>query len=118
MERIDAVIRQSTNTNTRLDGVLKRVEDIEQSMALYPSGALEKGSNPLPLNTKRSSQRSKSSSPINNETDDKASSIVNPGNEEDLAVVLDAAAGTPTLTKRRSASDQSTKMSFNSLKPC
>jgi len=85
--------------------VLKRVEDIEQSMALYPSSAPKEGSNPLPLNTKRSSQRSKSSSPINNETDDKASSIVNPGNEEDLAVVLDAAAGTPTLTKRRSASD-------------
>ena len=29
MERIDAVVVQSTNTNTRKDEVLKRVEDIE-----------------------------------------------------------------------------------------
>ena len=65
MERIDAVVGQSTNTNTHLDEVLKRVEDIEvaQSIALYPSSAPEDRSNPLLLNTKRSSQRSKSSSP-------------------------------------------------------
>ena len=37
--------------------------------------------------------------------DDKESSIANPGNKEDLAAVLDAAAGTPSFTKRRSASD-------------
>ena len=33
------------------------------------------------------------------------SSIANPGNKEDLAAVLDAAADTPVLAKRRSASD-------------
>jgi len=37
MERIDSIVVQSTNTNTRIDEVLKRVEDIElaQSMAQY-----------------------------------------------------------------------------------
>ena len=107
MERIDAVVSQSTNTSTRLNEVLKRVEDIElaQSLAQYPTSAPEEGLNPLLLNTKRSAQRSKASSPTNSEVDDKESSVANPGNKEDLAAVLDAAAGTPTFTKRRSASD-------------
>jgi len=61
--------------------------------------------NPLLLNTKRSTERSKSSSPINSDADDKESSIANPGDKEDLAAVLDAAAETPVLLKRRSASD-------------
>jgi len=101
MERIDAVVVQSTNTSTRIDEVLKRVEDIElaQSLAQYPTSAPEEG-----LNPKRSTQRSKASSPTNSEVDDKESSIANPGNKEDLAAVLDAATVTPILTKRRSAS--------------
>jgi hypothetical protein len=47
-ERLDAVVGQSTNTNTRLDEVLKRVEDIElaQSIALYRSSAPQEGSHP------------------------------------------------------------------------
>ena len=107
MERIDAIVVQSTNTNTRIDEVLKRVEDIElaQSMAQYPTSAREEVLNPLLLNTKRSTERSKSSSPTNSDADDKESSIANPGNKEDLAAVLDAAADTPVLAKRRSASD-------------
>jgi hypothetical protein len=107
MERIDAIVVQSTNTNTRIDEVLKRVEDIElaQSMAQYPTSAREEVLNPLLLNTKRSTERSKSSSPTNSDADDKESSIANPGNKEDLAAVLDAAADTPILAKRRSASD-------------
>ena len=49
MERIDAVVVQSTNTSTRIDEVLKRVEDIElaQSLAQYPTSAPEEGLNPL-----------------------------------------------------------------------
>jgi hypothetical protein len=106
MERIDAIVVQSTNTNTRIDEVLKRVEDIElaQSMAQYPTSARGEVLNPLLLNTKLSTERSKSSSPTNSEADDKESSIANPGNKEDLAAVLDAAADTPILAKRRSAS--------------
>ena len=105
--RIDAVVVQSTNTSTRIDEVLKRVEDIElaQALAQYPTSAPEEGLNPLLLNTKRSTVRSKSSSPTNSEADDKESSIANPGDKEDLAAVLEAAADTPILTKRRSASD-------------
>ena len=59
MERIDAIVVQSTNTNTRIDEVLKRVEDIEltQSMAQYPTSAPEEGLNPLLLNTKRSTDQ-------------------------------------------------------------
>ena len=107
MERIDVVVVQSTNINTRIDEVLKRVEDIElaQSLAQYPTSVPEEGLNPLLLNTKRSTQRSKASSPTNSEADDKESSIANPGNKEDLAAVLDAAADTPVLTKRRSTPD-------------
>ena len=103
MERIDAVVVQSTNTNTRIDEVLKRVEDIElaQSLAQYPTSAPEESLNPLLLNTKHSTQRSKASSPTNSEIDDKESSIANPGNKEDLAAVLDATAETPILTKDR-----------------
>ena len=69
MERIDAIVVQSTNTNTRIDEVLKRVEDIElaQSLSVYPTIAPEDIANPLTLNTKRSSQRSKSSSPTNSD---------------------------------------------------
>jgi hypothetical protein len=90
MERIDAIVVQSTNTNTRIDEVLKRVEDIElaQSLSVYhPTSAPEDVPNPLLLNTKRSTERSKSSSPTNSDADDKESSIANPGNKEDLAAV-------------------------------
>ena len=60
IERIDAVVVQSTNISTRIDEILKRVEDIElaQSLAQYPTSAPEEG-----LNPKRSTQRSKASSP-------------------------------------------------------
>ena len=107
MEKIDEVVGQSAATDTRLDEISKRVEDIEvlQSMAAYPTIAPEDIANPLVLNTKRSSQRSKSSSPTNSEIDDKESSIANPINKEDLVAVLDAATVTPILNKRRSASD-------------
>ena len=87
MERIDAIVVQSTNTNTRIDEVLKRVEDIElaQSLSVYhPTSAPEDVPNPLLLNTKRSTERSKSSSPTNSDADDKESSIANPGDKEDL----------------------------------
>ena len=115
MERINSIVVQSTNTNTRIDEVLKRVEDIElaQSLSAYPSSAPEEGLNPLLLNTKRSTERSKSSSPTNSEADDKESSIANPGNKEDLAAVLDAAADTPVLAKRRSASPKDRRDSYN-----
>jgi hypothetical protein len=98
MEMIDDVVGQSTTTDTRLEEMSKRVNDIElsQSMAVNPSSVKEEVSNPL---------ISKASSPSNSETDDTESSIVNPGNEEDLAAFLDAASGTPILTKRRSAPD-------------
>jgi len=88
MEKIDEVVGQSTATDTRLDEISKRVEDIElvQSIVVYPTIAPEDIAKPLILNTKRSSQRSKSSSPTNSE-----SSIANPINKEDLAAVLDAA---------------------------
>jgi hypothetical protein len=107
MEKNDEVVRQSTATDSRLDEISKRVEDVEfvQSMAVYPTIAPEHIANPLILNTKRSSQRSKSSSSTNGEIDDKESSIANPINKEDLVAVLDAATVTPILTKRRSASD-------------
>ena len=103
IEKLDEVVGQSITTNTKLDAMSKRVEDIElsQSMAVYPSSVKEI-SRSLMLNTKRSSQRS---SPTNSEIDDKESSIANPINKEDLAAVLDAAAVTPILTKCRSASD-------------
>jgi hypothetical protein len=93
-------VGQSTTTNTKLDKMSKRVEDIEfvQKMALYPTSAPEDILNPLISNTK-------SSSPTISEIDDKESSIANSGNKEDLAAVLDAAAVTPILTNRRSASD-------------
>jgi hypothetical protein len=98
MERIDEVVGQSTATDTRLDEMSKRVNDIalSQTMAANLSSIKEEISNPL---------ISKASSPSNSETDDTESSINNPGSEEDLAAFLDAAAGTPNLTKRRSASD-------------
>ena len=100
-EKLDEVVGQSAATDTRLDEISKRVEDIElaQSLAVYPTSAPEDTLNPLISNTK-------SSSPTNSEVDDKESSIANPGNKEDLAAVLDdAATVTPILTKRRSASD-------------
>jgi hypothetical protein len=103
IEQLDEFVRQSTTTNTKLDVMSKRVEDIElsQSMAVYPSSVKKEISSPLMLNTKRSSQKS---SPTNSEIEDKESSIANPINKEDLAAVLDAAAVTPILTKYRSAS--------------
>ena len=98
MEQLDELVRQSTTTNTKLDVMSKRVEEIELSQ----SSVKDEISNPLMLDTKRSSQRS---SPTNSEIEDKESSIANPINKEDLAAVLDAAAVTPILTKYRSASD-------------
>ena len=107
MNSIQDLSNRSIDTNARLDEMLKRVTDIEiaQSLSVYPTIAPEDIANPLILNTKRSSQRSKSSSPTNSEIDDKESSIANPINKEDLAAVLDAATVTPILNKRRSASD-------------
>ena len=114
MDKIDEIVGQSTTTDTRLDEISKRVEDIEfvQSMAVYPTIAPEDIADPLILNTKRASQRSKSSSPTNSEIDDKESSIANPINKEGLAAVLDAATVTPILTKRRSASDHKDRRDF------
>jgi hypothetical protein len=40
---------------------------------------------------------------IQSDQGDKESSVAEPGTSEDLAAVLDAAADTPTLTKRNSA---------------
>jgi hypothetical protein len=97
MEQLDELVRQSTTTNTKLDVMSKRVEEIELSQ----SSVKDEISSPLMLNTKRSSQRS---SPTNSEIEDKESSIANPINKEDLAAVLDPAAVTPILTKYRSAS--------------
>jgi hypothetical protein len=96
------IIEKLEETNTKLDAISKRVEDIElsQTMAVYPSSVKEEISSPLILNTKCSSQRS---SLTNSEIDE--SSIANPINKKDLAAVLDAAAVTPILTKCRSASD-------------
>jgi len=81
-------------------------------MAVYPTIAPEEIANPLILNTKHASQRSKSSSLTNSEIDDKESSIANPINKEGLAAVLDAATVTPILTKRRSASDHKDRRDF------
>ena len=106
-DSIQDLTNRSMDTNARFDELLKRVTDIElaQSLSVYPTIAPEDIANPLILNTKRSSQRSKSSSPTNSEIDDKESSVANPGNKDDLAAVLDAAGDTPVLAKRRSASD-------------
>ena len=100
MDAIQDLSNRSMDTNARFDELLQRVTDIKvaQSLAVYPTSAPEATSNPLISNTK-------SSSPTNSEVDDKESSIANPGNKEDLAAVLDAAAETPILNKRRSASD-------------
>ena len=100
MDSIQDLTNRSMDTNSRLDEMLKRVVDIEvaQSLAVYPISAPEDTLNPLIGTTK-------ASSPTNSEVDDRESSIANPGNKEDLAAVLDEAADTPVLTKRRSTSD-------------
>ena len=100
MDAIQDLSNRSMDTNARFDELLKRVTNIKvaQSLAVYPTSAPEAILNPLISNTK-------SSSPTNSEVDDKESSIGNPGNKEDLAAVLDAAAETPILNKRQSASD-------------
>jgi hypothetical protein len=54
--------------------------------------------------TQRSDSKSRPPSPSLSESDDKESSIAQPGNRDDLAAVLDAAVEL-TLTKRHSASD-------------
>ena len=100
-EQLDEVVGQSAATDTRLDEISKRVDDIElaQSMAVYPTSTPKDTLNPLIGTTKASST-------TNSEVDDRESSVANPGNKEDLAAVLDdAATVTPILTKRRSASD-------------
>ena len=100
MDAIQDLSNRSMDTNARFDELLKRVTNIKvaQSLAVYPTSAPEAILNPLISNTK-------SSSSTNSEVDDKESSIGNPGNKEDLAAVLDAAAETPILNKRQSASD-------------
>ena len=100
MDSIQDLTTRSMDANSRLDEMLKRVVYIEvaQSLAVYPTSVPEDTLNPFVSNTKASSR-------TNSEVDDKESSIANPGNQEELAAVLDAAAGTPTFTKRRSASD-------------
>ena len=100
-EQLDEVVGQSAATDTRLDEISKRVDDIElaQSMAVYPTSTPKDTLNPLIGTTKASST-------TNSEVDDRESSVANPGNKADLAAVLDdAATVTPILTKRRSASD-------------
>ena len=92
-------------------------------MAQYPTSAPEEGLNPLLLNTKRSTERSKSSSPTNSEADDKESSIANPGNKEDLAAVLDAAASDPKdrrdsyLIRQLAADDNDTTIKYHTKAP-
>jgi len=93
LNSIQDLSNRSIDTNARFDELSKRVTDIEvaQSLAIYPTSVPEATSNPLLSNTK-------SSSPTNSEVDDKESSIANPGNEEDISAVLDAATVTPSAS--------------------
>jgi hypothetical protein len=104
----------SITTNTRLDSLVERVQAIElaQSLMIYPSQSQPQGSNPMNSDIHDSDAKSRTSSPIPSDHGDKESSVAEPGTSEDLAAVLDAAADTPTLTKRNSASGKTRRDSF------
>ena len=101
----------SITTNTRLDSLVERVQALElaQSLMIYPSQSQPQGSNPMNSYIHDPDAKSRTSSPI---PSDKESSVAEPGTSEDLAAVLDAAADTPTLTKRNSASGKTRRDSF------
>lgn len=103
IKAVQDLLNGSTTTNTHLDSLVERVQALElsQSLAVYPSQNRPEGSNP---DTQLSDSKSRPPSPSLSESDDKESSIAQPGNREDLAAVLEAAAEIPTLTKRHTAS--------------
>jgi hypothetical protein len=108
------IINGSTATNTRLDSLMERVEAIElaQSLMTYPSQSQPQGLNPMNSDTHDSGAKSRTPSPIPSDHGDNESSVAEPGTSEDLAAVLDAAADTPTLPKRNSASGKTRRDSF------
>ena len=62
--------------------------------------------------TQRADSKLRPPSPISSDQGDKESSVADPGTSEDLAAVLDAAADTPTLTKRNYAPGKARRDSF------
>lgn len=105
MNAIEDIANRSEVTNTRLDKLVERIEAVElaQSMTVYPSEERVEGRNPQSLNSKRSIQRSRSSSPTLSESGDKESSVAHLGTKEDLAAVLDDAPKTPSFHKVRAS---------------
>ena len=108
---IQDLINGSTTTNTRLDSLAERVEALELPQ-LFPIKNQVEGSNPMNSDNQRADSKSRPSSPIPSDQGDKESSVADPGTSEDLAAVLDAAADTPTLTKRNSAPGKTRRDSF------
>ena len=104
----------SITTNTRLDSLVERVQAIElaQSLTIYPNQMQPEGSNPMNSRIHDADSKSRPSSPIPSDQGDKESSVAEPGTSEDLAAVLEAAADTPTLTKRNSATVKTRRDSF------
>ena len=87
---VQDIINGSTNTNTPLDSLMERVQALEltQSLQAYPSQNQLEGSNPMNPDTQRADLKSRPPSPSLSESDDKESSIAQPGNRDDLAAVL------------------------------
>ena len=77
MNVIQDIANRSEITNTRLDKLVERIEAVElaQSMTVYPSEDRVEGLNPQSSNSKRSIQRSRSSSPTLSESGDKESFV-------------------------------------------
>ena len=97
---IQDLINGSTTTNTRLDSLAERVQALELPQ-LYPSQNQLEGSNPMNSESQRADSKSRPPSPTSSDHGDKESSAV-----------LDAAADTPTLTKRNSAPGKARQDSF------
>jgi hypothetical protein len=111
MDAIQDLSNRSTTTNTRLDSLVERVEALELPQ-LFPIQNQVEGSNPMNSDNQRADSKSRPSSPIPSDQGDKESSVAEPGTSEDLAAVLDAAADTPTLTKRNSAAGKTRRDSY------
>jgi len=111
---VQNLINGSATTNTRLDSLVERVQAMElaQSLTIFPSQSQPQGSNPMNSDIYGSDAKSRPSSPIPSDQGDKESYVAELGTSEDIAAVLDAAADTPTLTKRNSAPGKKRRDSF------